>query len=259
MEDDILIDNYLKGILSKDEEKLFLERIESDSEFKEKFQLEERLFNALNDDSWSFVENNDSEFDDYVILLKEDDLQNLKKTIAKTSSEYSTKKSKSAGRIYYYLAAASVVLFLGFQFFFNQNISNQDLYDDYVALNDLPSFVSRGYETESLVQAENLFVEKKYEEALSIFQSLLNKSDDKANIYLYKGLAEIELEQYNAAEYTFDTLINSSLIDAEKGYWYKALLYLKTDRIKEAKHLLDNIISKSLYNHEIAKQLQSDL
>ena len=47
MEDEILIDNYLKGLLTKNEEKSFLERLDSDTEFKENFKLEEELFNAL--------------------------------------------------------------------------------------------------------------------------------------------------------------------------------------------------------------------
>ena len=259
MEDDILIDNYLKGLLSKDEEKSFLERLESDTEFKEKLQLEEQLFNSLSNDSWSYSNEENPEVKEYVELLREDDLQDLKKTLAKTNNEFNSNKQKSTKRLFYYLAAASIVVFLGLQIFFNQNRSNQELYNEYVSLNDLPSFVSRGDSTDELAKAQSFFEDKKYQEALSIFQSQLNTSDTKANLYIYKGLAEAQLEKYTDAEKTFNVLINSDLIDAQKGCWYKALLLLKTNRVEEAKKLLDNVISKSLYNHKKAKQLLSDL
>jgi len=259
MEDDILIDNYLKGLLSKDEETSFLERLESDIEFKEKFKLEEQLFNALNKDNWSFVERENSEFKEYTKLLKDDDLQNLKKTLANTNAEFNFKKDLSSRRLFYYLAAASIVLFLGFQFFFNQSISNQDLYNDYVALNDLPSFVSRGNVSDDLVKAQSLFEDKKYEDALSIFKSQINASANKANVYIYQGIAQTELGQFDEAEKTFNTLINSESLDAEKGYWYKALSLLKADKVEEAKKLLEYIISKSLHNHKKAKQLLDEL
>lgn len=259
MEDAILIDNYLKGLLSKNEQNSFLERLESDIDFNEKFELEEQLFNALNGDSWSFVENGNSEVNDYIKLLREDDLQILKKSLEETNTEFKSKKDKTSRRFFYYLAAASVVVFLGFQFFFNQNISNQELYNDYVALNDLPSFVSRGNSSDELVKAQNLFENKKYEDALLVFQSFEGQSNNEGTLYIYKGIAQTELGKYNEAEQTFNMLINSNLIDAEKGYWYNALLNLKQDKTKETKRILNKIVSNSLYNNQEAKELLDKL
>jgi hypothetical protein len=261
MEDDILIDNYFKGLLSKDEEKSFLERLNSDADFSEKFKLEKQLFNSLNEESWSFVENINAEVSAYLKLLEDTDLKNLKKTLEETNLEFKNEPQKgtTTRRLFYYIIAASVVVSLGFQFFFNQNSSNQELFNGYVALNDLPSFVSRSDSTDDLAKAQRLFEDKKYEEAISVFQTQLNESDAKANIYIYQGLAQTELEKYDDAEKTFNTLISGNLIDSEKGYWYKALLYLKMDRVEEANQLLDDIISKTLYNHKKAKQLLSDL
>lgn len=255
MEDHILIDNYLKGLLSKDEEHSFLERLESDAEFKEQFKLEAQLFNALDEKSWSFIENENAEVKDYKKLLKQDDLQNLKKTLAKTNSEFNTINSKPSRSLFYYLAAASIVIFFGFQFFFNQNISNQELYNDYVALNDLPSFATRGDDTNNLVKAQNLFENKKYKDALVIFESLENQTENLGALNIYRGIAQTEIGNYNNAENTFNNLINSNLIDAEKGYWYKALMLVKSDRVEEAKSVLEEIISKSLYKNTEAKAL----
>ena len=259
MEDDILIDNYLKGLLSENEQVSFSNRLESDADFKERFELEKQLFDALNEDTWSFANDKNSEATDYVKFLKEDDIQNLKKTLAETSSKFSANKNETSRRLFYYLAAASVVLFIGFQFFFNQNISNQELYNDYVALNDLPSFVSRSDGTHDLAKAQRLFENKEYQDALSIFQSQFNESDDKANIFIYQGLAQTELEKFDDAEKTFNKLISSDLLDAQKGHWYKALLYLKQDKVVESKIMLERIVTSSYYNHSKAKELLEKL
>lgn len=255
MEDDILIDNYLKGLLSKDEKESFLERLMSDVDFKENFELEEQLFHALNDRNWSFSKNQNVEVEGYVNLLEENDLQDLKKTLAVTNSKFNANKSKPTKRLFYYLAAASLIFLLGFQFFFNKTVSNQDLYNDYLALNDLPSFVSRSDTSSELTTAQRLFENKNYEEALSIFSSIKEQQEYKATLIVYKGISEIELEKYKAAENTFNSLIESDLLDAEKGYWYKALAFLKADRVVEAEKVLSVIVSKSLYKNSEAKAL----
>ncbi|WP_179020840.1 CDC27 family protein [Winogradskyella forsetii] len=259
MEDDILIDNYLKGLLSKNERESFLVRLESDDVFKEQFQLEEGLFNALDDNSWSFIEDKNPEIEDYKKLLQQEDLKDLKKTLAKTNSEFNSKNRKPTKRLFYYLAAASIVVLLAFQFFFNKTVSNQELYNDYIALYDLPSFVSRSDSSNQLVKAQNLFENKKYEEALVIFQSLERQSENLGILYVYEGIAQSELGKYYEAENTFNSLINSNLLDAEKGHWYKALLFIKSDKIEDAKKILNDIVSKDLYKNVEAKALLENI
>ena len=260
MEDDILIEKYLKGLLSKDEEKSFLDRLDSDTDFKEKFLLEQQLFNSLNEDSWSFSERDNSQVKEYKRLLEDDDLQNLKKTLTRVNSEFNSKPEKSNHRrLFYYVAAASIVMFLGFQFFFNQNISNQDLYNNYIALDDLPSFVSRGNSVDDLTKAQSLFENKKYKEALIIFNSLKNQGDSDGNMLIYIGVSEMELGEYLDAEQTFNDLTESNLLDAQKGHWYKALLYLKMAKVDRAKVVLKEIIAKSQFNSNKAKDLLAEL
>lgn len=255
MEDDILIDNYFKGLLSEDEEKSFFERLSTDASFNEKFKLEEQLVNALSEDGWDFAKAPNEEVKAYSDLLKKEELLRLKNTLSDVNSEFNTKKSNSTRKLFYYLAAACIVIFLGLQLFFNQNISNQGLYKDYIALNDLPSFISRSDESNQLAKAQEFFENKKYEKALHIFQSVVNSKNVSGNVLIYKGIAETELGQYNDAKETFDSLINSNLFDAQKGYWYKALLYLKQDRVEEAKSILNKIIDEDLFRNEEAKEI----
>jgi len=259
MEDDILIDNYLKGLLSQEEKQAFQERLASDARFREQFDLEHKLFNALNEDSWSYIESESSDVDEYKNLLEGDDMMALKKTLSETNEAINSKTSSNRRNIFMYLAAASVVLFLGFQFFFNQDMSNQELYNAYVGLDDLPSFVSRSDVPNSLSKAQELFEARKYKDAINLFESAQNGNNNLAQILIYKGLAYTELEELDEAQFTFDELINSNLLDAEKGYWYKALLYLKADQVEEAKTILKKIVAKNLHNKSKAEELLDTL
>lgn len=259
MEDDILIDNYFKGLLSEDEKKSFLERLSTDALFYEKFELEGQLINSLSDDGWDLSKVPNEEVKAYSDLLKKEELLKLKRTLSDVNSKFNEKKSNSTRKLLYYSVAACIIALLGLQLFFNQNISNQELYYDNIGLNDLPSFISRSDESNPLVNAQELFENKKYEEALLIFKYEVGSKDVSANVLIYKGIAETELGQYNDAQETFDSLLNSNLLDAQKGYWYKALLYIKQNRVEESKVILSKIVSQELYKNNEAQKLLKQL
>lgn len=139
-------------------------------------------------------------------------------------------------------------------------MSNDELYGNYSEYSNLPSFVSRSNAEENkLYEAETLFKSEQYKDALEIFQTNFGGSKDEGSVFIYTGLSQLELKQYEQAESTFNKLIESDLLDAQKGYWYKALLYLKQDKVEEAKSILNQIVEKSQYNHPKAKALLSDL
>ncbi|WP_299519426.1 tetratricopeptide repeat protein [Winogradskyella sp.] len=261
IEDDILIEKYLRGALPEADQKAFLDRLASDAVFKEQYNLEKQLFDALNEDRWSFSNVDGVEIDAYKEILEGEDVQNLKKTLTEVNTRFnnSNQKKTKSKTIYYYLAAASIVVFLGVQFFFNHNPSSQELYNEYIELNDLPSFASRAHDSGELPKAQQLFEDKKYKEALIIFQEQLGASEFEGNVFLYLGISQIELGEYSAAEKTFEDLINSDLLDSKKGYWYKALLYLKQDRVEETKEVLNKIVVDRLFNSEKARALLAEL
>lgn len=261
-EDHILIEKYLKGSLSKDEEASFLERLDSDAEFKEHFEFEQQAFNTLSKDEWSYVGNTSSEVKDYRRLLDDSDMQDLKQTLDKVNSNQRHTSNKSKRTPLYYLAAASIVLFIAFQFFFNQGVSNQELYDGFINHDGLPSFATRssGNDLEDkLVIAQRLFENQEYKASLTVFEPILEAETNNASLYLYTGIAQSELNLYKKAEATFDNLIDNESIDGSAGYWYKALLYLKQDKVEDAKLVLNEIVEKSLYNQSKAKELLSKL
>ena len=55
LEDDILIEKFLREELSEKERQSFMERLSSDPNFRAHFLMEKQLFDSLNEESWSFV------------------------------------------------------------------------------------------------------------------------------------------------------------------------------------------------------------
>lgn len=260
LDDDILIDNYLRDLLDDKQKVDFEERLQTDSEFLKNFELEQALWQSQNDNEWSFTVKKTEEYKDYKSLLEGEDLQNLKENLKQINSDFkfqSNKKSRS--RFYYIVAAASIVILIALNLFLKQDVSNQELVENYLNTNDLPSFVNRGDSTENLIKAQQLFENENYQQALDLFVASIDTANDNPSVYLYTGVSQMKLKDYISAESTFDKLIQSDLLDAEKGYWYKALLYLEQDRVADAKAILNGIISKRLYNYKKAEVLLSEL
>ncbi|WP_298903696.1 tetratricopeptide repeat protein [uncultured Psychroserpens sp.] len=254
-------EDYLRGLLTKEQNIAFEREMELNSELKSYIELSKQLDANLGETDWQFNSNEDSAdlkaMIDFIKSKEGQQSRDLIEKVGKSNQKLSVAPKKN---YYFYAIAASLVILLAVSWFVDFGTSNDELYSSYSDYSNLPSFVSRGEEDkDGLFKAETFFENKQYEEASEIFTSYLKASKDNGAVYIYQGLSQIELEQYDAAEQTFNTLIKSDLLDAPKGYWYSALLCLKQDKINEAKALLTEIVEKSYYNHIKAEALLSDL
>ena len=259
-EDDILIEKYLLGKLSETEKEAFEKRMSSDEAFKESVLLEEQLFDALDENSWSTSKG--LQADEYRSVLDSKDIKDLKKMLSETTNTYqeNVKPQYPFKKVLTYAIAAAVTLFIAFQFLVPQTYTPQELYAQCNAYDDLPSFVTRADSDESkLVRAQELFDQKQYKQAIPLFDNELLQNKNDSRIYIYLGLSYVESGDYNNAIKIFDSLSESDLIDAEMGYWYKALTFLKQGDVKKSKSILENIVNKKFYNFEKAKSLLKEL
>lgn len=262
LEDDILIERFLKGELSKEEIDNFYKKIEENKRFKVSYLLEKKLFENLNEKKWSFVANESTdEIKDYDELFKDEVSQNLKIELEKGALKYKAKRRKNTFK--WILSIASIILLaLTINFFFTKKTIHVDeIYSEYVYAKKMPSFRSRGEikVNEKLIQAERLFIDKEYKKAIHLFKNGLEKDQNNGIIYIYMGLSYIELQDFDNAENILNKLLESNSIDAEKALWYKSLLYVKTNEIEKSKVLLNKIIKKSSYKKREAKELLSKL
>ena len=257
-----LIEDYLTGQLNKDQKKAVEDRLEQDPEFKQQFEFEKQLFDTFNDNSWNFADKNDLALNSYKSTVHSDDFQKIKESIADAGKDYEPEKLNRRNNSSWilYVAAAVVIVLIAVQVLLKNSVTNEELYYTYINLEDLPSFVTRNEAPkQTLAKAENLFEQKKYEASIALFEDILIENEKDSRVYIYLGIAYTESGNYDQATKTFNQLIASDLLDAEKGYWYKALLYLKTNDEKASKSLLETIIANKYYNAEQAVELLNKL
>lgn len=261
LEEDILIEKFLNGMLSKVEQEAFLKRMNTDLEFNKIVSLERQLQETLSDKDWSFINRESLEVKEYEEAFKSEEVKAVKKVIENVNTAYQKSNKTNYRRNWiFYASAAVIAMTIAISVFYPKS-SPQKLYIAYLEESQLPSFISREDSNENnLIRAQQFFENKEYEKALIIFKRELeiSGSPDGA-LYLYTGIAQLELDAYTEAEKTFNKLISSDLIDAQKGKWYKALLYLKMERLNDLRSLLDEIIQQKLYNYKKAEELLKKL
>ncbi len=262
LEDDILIENFLRNELSDEEEQLFLERVKTDSAFKEHYLLEKQLFESLNEEDWSFAKSIDTnEVEEYEAIFESDEMQHLKEVIKKASNSPKNNRGRVISLISGFAAAVLIGFFLIKPIFAPLIVDANGLYTTYIDLNNLPSFAERGTDdsTDQLTKAENLFKEKNYVASAEAFDEFLKNDKSVSGAYIYAAIAQSELGNYTKGIEILQNLKSSDLIDSEKAHWYKALIYVKSNQIEKAKKELKFITKKSLFNHLKAKELLSEL
>lgn len=255
-EDDILIENFLKGSLSKEEVINFNLRLEKDTDFKEKFLFEKELYSTFNESEWNSRELNKELVNEYKESFISKETKDLETTLKKVENQFlnSSDRMKSSRKTFFLIAASVALLFLIYNLY-PKSYSNQDLYTAYIQKENLPSLITRSENSSELIKGQEYFNNKDYDSALEIFKKYIDKEKENANLYLYAGISYLELNQYANAEKIFNTLINSNLIDASKGKWYLALTYIKSNKNSKGQTLLKQIVEDKSYNYKLAKEL----
>jgi tetratricopeptide (TPR) repeat protein len=146
------------------------------------------------------------------------------------------KKSKPkviAFKPWYYAVAASVAVLFGL-FFLNQNSNPR--FEDYNQP-ETAFFMERSEANDNLKLAQDAFNEKKYKEAIPLFETIL-KTDKSAEIQYFYGTALLEENRLSEAEAVFTTLKTGNSIYKNKAIWSLALSKLKQKDYKTCKELL---------------------
>jgi len=259
IEEDILIEHFLRNQLSEKKRNDFLDKVANDQNFREKFLLEKQIFETLNEEEWSYASKIDTtEVEEYTTLYR-NNADRIQQVIHKATLNH--KRKNKTKRLVYFSAAVAALLAILINFYLQKNqYTIDEIYVNY-STNELPSLVSRNSKEvdPDLAFAESNFKNKSYREALIYVNKLLEKDKDNSTLYVYKAISHMEIDEYSLAEASLDTLINSDLIDSEKGYWYKSLLYLKTKDVNKCRQILSVIIENSYFKNNEAEQLLKDL
>tara|TARA_R110002124_G_scaffold110652_2_gene264154 strand:- start:653 stop:1378 length:726 start_codon:yes stop_codon:yes gene_type:complete len=152
-----------------------------------------------------------------------------------------------------YMAAASVALLFGI-FVFNSN-SNPS-FDDYNQYENA-YFTERGDAVANVKLAETAFNDKKYQEAIPLFEALL-KENKTAELQYYYGVALLETNKTKEAEVVFNELQSGNSIYKNKAIWSLALAKLKQKEYKACKEILLTIPA-DYENYDQVQKLLKDL
>lgn len=234
----ILFDQYLQGELTIDERNSFEKQLSEDHEFSSEFETFKEAQLRLK---------NKFEYEEEREAFK----ANLK-TIS--DKHFNTSKPKVIGlNAWYFAAAASVVILFGLFFFnYNQNPAFEDYNHPEQA-----SFTERGEAKETLKQAETAFNERKYSEAIPLFEAILKENKTPEVQYFY-GVSLLEESQYKKAEAVFNELKSGTSVYKEKAKWNLALSKLKQKDYKGCKEILQTI-SEDYENYDDVQNLLEDL
>ncbi len=216
----ILFDQYLQGELTADAKNDFEKQLLEDPEFASEFEtFKEVQFQLANK------------------FGIEQEREAFKQNLTQISEKHFDNKTKVIGLKPWYLAvAASVAVLFGLFFFnYNQNPAFADYNDPEQA-----SFTVRGTVNESLKQAEEAYNAKRYNKAIPLFETVLQKQKT-AEIQFFYGVSLLEESHYLKAEAVFNEIHAGTSVYKEKALWYLALSKLKQKDYEACKQILESI------------------
>lgn len=247
MENLDLIDRYFKNSLSPQDQKLFNELLQNDSEFKEEFVFQRDLKKVLSS-------------------IQEDELKTTlthfeEKAEKKPSLKFIPKK---------WLVAASILIVFSLGIWGVKSTfypSNEALYAQYFQADEntvVP--IVRGDEIHSIeYRAFVAYEESNYHKAINLFNSVINP--EETYILYYKGLCYLSLDKFEEALSLMTQVIENQSLGKEpfeftnRAHWYSALAHIKMENNSDAISELNFIIDQknSLYKIKEAQKLKNYL
>lgn len=255
------IERYLLMEMTLDERESFEKEMSQHPELKEQVALYKALYSTDDDaNDWIITEENSD------VLKKEIALFRAKETkefsdLLKKYRQTNTKKKSSIFTPKVWSAIAAVLIIGGF-ILYPKSSDLPDVYEQYHNWEELPSFISKGDDTDRILKdIETTFRSKEYQHIISVSETIdPSVYESNPQVLLYIGTSYLEIDQYKNAIEVFDRLIQSNAIDFHKGYWYKTLAFLKKGDQENAIKTLETIVKNpTYYNHTKAKELLDEI
>ena len=239
-EDLELIEQYLSGDLSPEQQRHFEERLSMDSELRNNLNL----YNSI-----------------HKTMKEEDPLPNeneLLQTLKQLNGKYFTTNVRQGffKKWMAVVAAAAIIIMGGIYFLLPSKTSSEQLYAQFAQHNPL-NIQSRGNRTDTIAQKAAIeFNKKNYRDALPVLEQYVQLQP--LDIQMNFTLAECYLEtgNYNDANRIFSSIANGQSAYMEAAKWYLALSALKQKDYTKCRNNLQNIPASSPYFSKAKELLQ---
>ena len=236
--DEILI-RYREGALESTEREVVERLISTNPEWKTAFRLHTSMELALGDTKG------------HEAMQKLDELwvQNHKRT-----------------QIRYYSLVAGLLIFitcgilLWYQLVYQQ--SGSRLYQKYYAVAALPDVyrIQGRMATENLNKAFSAYSNKKYSQALQLFNMMLKADTANTAVLLYAGICCMEEKRFEKSIQYFNKIIKwQDPAYEESALWYSGLAALTLGKTEECKKLMEELIVRKSYYSDKARDIISNL
>ncbi|WP_298509195.1 tetratricopeptide repeat protein [uncultured Kordia sp.] len=259
------IASYINNQMNEAEKTAFEALLKNDTELASFVATFASLDNVYDENLWA-VESHASieEVKALAAEFRAADVMSLSNKIRDIQSEAHQTQTPKNRKSYFYIISSAVAIaavMTLFYFSFMQSLTATEAFEQYHDWNSLPSLVEKSSSKDIAAEAQELFQQEKYQEALTTFKQYEQKSETfDQNVLLYIGVCYLELGNYHEAHQTFDELRNSDTLDNHKAYWYTVLTHLKQNNIETAKKVLNTLIQNSSnFNYKKAKELLKKL
>lgn len=260
MDKKVLIEKYMKGILSEEERLEFDTLLDTDDEFREEVELKEEVESqdirrvAEVEDDQSFREML-GEFEQEI----RQDVENAEEEENRKVIPIGVKKRRFDRK---WLAAASVIIILGIGIYYNLNrpISSEELFlSNFEPYPNVIYPIERGSsESDMKTIAFSAYERADYEEAITAFDSLYSETGE-AHYLFYKANALIALHRSDEAIPLLLQYSESGDQLSEKSGWYLAMAYLDNGDREMAGKVIDSLIANDIYMANDASELLPSL
>jgi tetratricopeptide (TPR) repeat protein len=201
-------------------------------------------------------------------ILRDVDKYSFIKSVKKIEAEFVEKRvdqpkiRKISKNIYYYAAAAVLIIFIGVGGILKYNVFSSSV--------DSETIFNQYYQTyqsdltnrsdESLVQ--NLYLAvlayegKEYDKAIELFSKVSDSDESIIMAHFYKGISCIEISDYKQAIESFNkVLVNINNPYFAQSHWYSALTWIKLNNMNSAKVHLEWLIKNDRHYSLKAKEI----
>jgi len=240
-----IIDQYLSKQLEGQALSEFQAKLESDVEFKKEVETQAFLHRGVN-------------------KFGEDEMRaKLKKiraeVLAPAAKVVPLGGKKKTRPILRWSLAATVALALGAAIYLIatwENVSATDLYASYYEPFGETVNVRNASATDIANQASQLYKTKNYEEALPLFQEVLEAEPTNAEVQIAIGICQLELGRLEKATQSFSAVNNALYKD--QAQWFLAMTFLKQSDIENAAIVLASI-KEGDFNYTKAQQILAEI
>ncbi len=241
------VNRYLESVMSNEERIWFEKEMEGNQSLQNEVKLQRRLHAAIADKE--------------TLALKEQ-LDFIHEQVYKPWTVKISKSSMKKAMVIVSGIAVAAVLFAMVLVLLKNNTSTTDLYAQYFKPAEIGmSFRTSGKAVSNdLRSAMMLYESKRFDEAIDMFEKILEKDNSRIGLNLYSGISHMEVKQYDEANIRFEKIIDHKAnAFIESAEWYLGLCYLMKKEKAKATEMFADIADKKGYYSKDAKKILNKL